>query len=67
VGDRRHCYRRNVFSSTFGFPHILVVVIYLSLFALLFFALYLVVRAGVRRALRDHQLWLDSRGDGTGT
>ena len=44
---------------------VLGIVLYLGVVALGFFALYWVVRAGVRRALRDHQLWLDTRGNGT--
>ena len=53
----------------FPFPHLLITVLapllYLGLIALAFVGLYLVVRAAVRRALQDHQLWLDSRGGGT--
>jgi hypothetical protein len=53
------------------FPHLLFTVLapmlYLGIVALLFVGLYLVVRAAVRRALQDHQLWLDTRGSGGGS
>jgi hypothetical protein len=53
-----------VFSSSFSFGYVFVLVIYLAVIALVLYGLYLVIRAAVRRALRDHQLWLDSRGGG---
>jgi hypothetical protein len=46
------------------FP-VLGLLVCLGLIALGFLALYGVVRVAVRRALRDHQLWLESRGNGS--
>jgi hypothetical protein len=48
------------------FPLIQIVVrlAYLGLIPLGFFALSWVVGAAVRRALRDHQLWLEFGGNG---
>jgi hypothetical protein len=37
------------------------IVIYLALVAVIALALWWVIRTAVRRALRDHQLWLESR------
>ncbi len=60
----------DVVNPIFPFPHlfftVLAPLLYLGVIALLFVGLYLVVRAAVRRALQDHQLWLDSRGGGSG-
>jgi hypothetical protein len=65
-----HCYvlTVDVVNPIFPFPHlfftVLAPILYLGVIALLFLGLYLVVRAAVRRALQEHQLWLDSRGTG---
>ncbi len=72
VGGYRpaHCYVLDVdvINPILPFHHLLLTVLapvlYLGVIALLFVGLYLVVRAAVRRALQDHQLWLDTRGSG---
>ncbi|MFC0678347.1 hypothetical protein ACFFGH_10900 [Lysobacter korlensis] len=58
----------DVVNPILPFPHlfftVLAPLLYLGVVALLFLGLYLVVRAAVRRALQEHQLWLDTRGNG---
>jgi hypothetical protein len=58
----------DVVNPLIPFPHLFLTVLapllYLGVIALAFLGLYLVVRAAVRRALQEHQLWLDSRGSG---
>ncbi len=44
--------------------HLLGLLVYAAFVALAFWLLYIVVRAAVRRALRDHQEWLDRRETG---
>jgi hypothetical protein len=43
-----------------------VIVIYLVLLGIMGFALFWVVRLGVRFGLRDHQRWLNLTGGGPG-
>ncbi len=48
--------------SVFPLLPFLFIVIYLALIGLAFWLLYTLIRLAVRRALREHQLWLDARG-----
>jgi hypothetical protein len=58
----------DVVNPLLPFPHlfftVLAPLLYLGVIALLFVGLYFVIRAAVRRALHEHQLWLDTRGGG---
>jgi len=47
--------------SDLGGWHLLIIVVYLAFFVLGAYLLYTVVRLAVRKALRQHQEWLDAR------
>jgi len=47
--------------SVFSSWHLIVLLIYPAMIALGLWLAYLVIRAAVRKALRQHQEWLDTR------
>lgn len=53
-----------MFQNSLGFPHLLILVVYLAFIAGAVFLLYTVVRLAVRKGMRQHQEWLDGRGNG---
>lgn len=53
-----------MFSSLSGW-HFAIVLLYVAFLVLIAYLLYTVIRLAVRKALRQHQEWLDSRPRGT--